>query len=98
MPVLWKLFVEISVKPEDFPSKSTLGFMNVITWADSAEEGLSKLTAYLKKSEWEVLTLEEAVPVDDNLIYSDEMAEMIERARNNPQAIILGIFHSYKTN
>jgi hypothetical protein len=42
MTKLWNIFAEITVQPDDFPSGDTAGYMNIITWADSAEAAQKK--------------------------------------------------------
>jgi hypothetical protein len=50
MPELWNVRAEIMVHPEDFASGDTLGFMNIITWADSAETAREKIEHYFNRS------------------------------------------------
>jgi hypothetical protein len=98
MSELWIIRAEITVQPEDFPSGDTVGFINVITWADSVETIRSKLSSYLETFDWHLLKIEDAHLVDSDLVYHDEIEDMIERASNNPQSILLGTFFSYKVN
>jgi len=96
---LWNIRAEITVQPEDFPSDDTNGFMNIITWADSDEAAREKIASYFERFEWHVVGVEEArvLPLDfvaDN----EEFQDMFERARGNPDAIICGTFHSFKTS
>jgi hypothetical protein len=96
---LWNVRAEISVQPQDFPSGDTVGFMNIITWADSVDSVRTKIDAYFGTFNWQIIGVEEAAPIRENFIYDDdEFAEMIERARINPDAIICGTFHSFKVN
>ena len=46
MTELWNIFAEITVQPDDFASGDTVGFMNIITWADSAETAQTKIASY----------------------------------------------------
>ena len=99
MQELWHLFLEITVQPEDFPSGDTIGFMNVITLADSAEAAQAKVEANFATFNWHIVQIENSKVIDpDFLAEDDELAEMIERARSHPDPIICGTFHSYKTN
>lgn len=98
MEKLWIIHIELCVEPGDFASGDTIGFMNVVTWASLEEEAVQKLTTYLQTFKWHVLGVEDATPVDDDWIYPEEMGDMIDRARGNDKAILLGTFHSYKTN
>lgn len=99
MEKIWKVVAEILVEPGDMPSGLTKGFMNVTTWADSAESARGKLAKYIEQFKWHVISIEDARPVADNEEYNDEqMEDMIARTRTNPNAIILGTFHGYKEN
>jgi len=96
---LWNIRAEIIVQPEDFPSGDTNGFMNIITWADSAETAREKIASYFQRFDWHVAGVEEArvIPLDF-VADDDEFQDMFERARMKPDAIICGTFHSFKTN
>jgi len=97
--VLWNVFAEITVEPTDFPSGDTAGFMNIVTWADSADTAQRKIAEYLATFNWHIVGVEEASPIKQDFVYdSDEFQEMVDRASSNPEAIICGTFHSYKVN
>ena len=97
MQRIWRLVVEVLVEAGDMPSGLTKGFMNVTTWADSAESAQEKLAEYIKRFNWHLISLEEAHPVADGDEFEDEaMDDMVARTRANPKAIILGTFHGYK--
>jgi len=99
MERIWKLVAEVLVKPGDMPSGLTKGFMNVTTWAHSAQSASDKLAKYIDRFNWRVISVEEARPVADDEEFEEEgMQDMIARARANPNAIILGTFHGYKEN
>ncbi len=99
MQQLWKIFAEITVEPQDFPSGDTVGFMNIITWADSTDSARIKIEAYFATFNWHIIGVEESAPIREDFIYDDdELTDMSERARTNPEAIILGTFYSYKVN
>lgn len=99
MERIWKLVAEVLVEPGDMPSGLTKGFMNVTTWADSAELARDKLARYIERFNWHVISIEDArLVADDEEFEDDQMQDMIERTRTNPNAIILGTFHGYKEN
>jgi hypothetical protein len=99
MERIWKLVIEVLVEPGDMPSGLTKGFMNVTTWADSAESARDKLDKYIERFKWHVISIEDARPIADDEQFEDEsMEDMIARTRTNPNAIILGTFHGYKEN
>jgi hypothetical protein len=45
-----------------------------------------------------LVSIDTANIIDERSAYSGEVTEMINSARNHQKAIILGIFHTYKTN
>jgi hypothetical protein len=96
---LWNIRAEIIVQPEDFPSGETNGFMNIVTWADSADAAQKKIESYFQGFDWHVVGVEEAkvLPLDF-ASDSDEFQDMFERALYNPDAIICGTFHGFRAN
>ena len=44
---------------------------------------------------WKLLDVERANPVPEAGEFSEEVEDMLERTRNNPNAIIYGTFYSY---
>jgi hypothetical protein len=60
--------------------------MNIITWAESAEEAQQKDRDLLRALS------------ADFVRESDEFHDRIDRAGNNPEAILCGTFHRYKAN
>ena len=62
--------------------------MNIITWADSADSARIKIEAYLATFNWHIIGVDESAPLQENFIYdNNEFADMIERAKANPDAI-----------
>jgi hypothetical protein len=98
MERIWKLVAEVFVERGDMPSDLTKGFMNVTTWATSAESAREKLAKYIERFNWRIISVEDAHPIDDSEEYDEQMEDMIARTRTNPNAIILGTFHGYKEN
>ena len=72
--------------------------MNITTWADSVEAAKEKISAYLSTFDWHLISVDRADQIDDSRDYGEPIAEMLERTRSNPDAIILGTFHTYKEN
>jgi|KBSMisStaDraftv2_1062788.scaffolds.fasta_scaffold136974_2 hypothetical protein len=93
---IWILVVEVLVEPGDLPSGSTRAFTTITTWAESAQEAQEKLSAYLDTFNWKVLEVEQVQRYSDAETYQESLIEMIEQTKGNPQAIILGEFHTYK--
>jgi|SRR5580700_1481265 hypothetical protein len=98
MQTMWMVTSEVLVEPGDLPTGSTKAFVNVTTWADSVETAREKLSRYLESFKWHLISIEDAHPIDESRDYGEEVADMIERTRDNPDAIILGRFFSYKEN
>ncbi len=98
METIWMIMCEVLVQPGDLPSGSTKAFANITTWADSPATAKEKIARYLESFNWDLISIENAHPVDENRNYEEEVADMIERTKGNPNAIILGRFFSYKEN
>jgi hypothetical protein len=96
METMWLVLTEIVAQTGDPPPK--IGFMNITTWADSEEAASSKIKQYLESFGWHLVSVEEASVIDENADYGEDVGDMIERTRNNSRAIILGTFHTYRTN
>jgi hypothetical protein len=88
---MWLVLAEIT-------AETRVGFMNVTTWADSAEVARSKIENYLNSFGWHLVSVEKADVIEEDAEYGEEVADMIDRTRNNGNAIILGTFHTYETN
>jgi hypothetical protein len=99
MPELWNIRAEITVQPEDFPGGDTNGFMNILIWAESAEAAQQKIATYFERFDWHIVGVEEAIVLSADFVAdNEEVQDRIDRARNNPEAIICSTFHSYKSN
>jgi hypothetical protein len=97
MEKMWLVLVEI-VAETDNSLGSKIGFMNITTWADSRGAACSKIEHYLKSFGWHMVSVDKANIIDEQTEYSDDVVDMIDRTRSNPNAIILGTFHTYKAN
>jgi len=93
---LWVITAEVLVKPGDLPSGDMKGFTNVVTWADSPKTAQQKVSEVLKSYGWEVLGIEAARPFDDSRSYDDDLLDIVDQARTNPNACIFGTVFSYK--
>ena len=89
--------MEIIAKADNSPG-SEIGFMNITTWADSKDAATLKIERHLNSFGWKLVDVDMADVIDEDLGYEDEVVNMIDRTRDNPNAIILGTFHTYKTN
>ena len=96
---IWMVCIELTAKTGDKNSPSEIGFMNITTWADSHETAVSKIRGYVQSVGWNLISVENSHVVNsEDGKYGDVELDQIERTRNNPNAIILGTFHTYKTN
>ena len=96
MEKIWILVVEVLVEPGDLPSGSTRAFTTVTTWAESPEKAREKLARYLMTFKWKLLDVEQTSPYSEELTYHENVAGMLEQTKDNPEAIILGEFHTYR--
>jgi hypothetical protein len=97
MESMWLIVAEVIAETEG-SSESEIGFMNITTWAVSKEDASSKIEKYLNSFGWSLVSVDKAEVIDEGSEFGDEVAEMIDRTRSNPNAILLGTFHTYKTN
>jgi len=81
---LWVITAEILVEPGDLPSGDTKGFANIVTWADSPKTAQQKVSEVLKSYKYEVLGIEASRPFDESTGYNDEILDIVDQARTNP--------------
>ena len=94
-PDIWIGTIEISWSDEKTPNVFRHAFTVVTTWATNPEEFREKCIHMLTSYGWNLLGVERANRVPDDGEFSDEVEDMLERTRSNPNAIIYGTFHSY---
>jgi hypothetical protein len=73
-------------------------YVNVITWAREAEEFKGKVKMMFETLKLFVDEVENAEPVrlrQEFESFDEEIADLISRAEENPNAILYGTFHSY---
>ena len=94
---IWMLCVEMVAQTnDDEPSK--IGFMNITTLADSKDTAEAKIRKCLELYGWHLVLVDSAHVVSEDREYGEVELDQIERTRNNLNAVILGTFHTYKTN
>ena len=92
------ILAEVDVEPGDLDLDPgyTRGFMNIVTWAGSELPVSEKIAAYLATFRWKLLSTQDLTcTVSEGVSPGSELEKLIERARGNPNAIILGTLHSY---
>jgi hypothetical protein len=94
-PVIWIGTIEISWSEEKTPNVFRPAFTVVTTWAVSSHEFREKCNRMLDSYGWKLLGVERSNPVLENGEFSEEVEDMLERTRSNPNAIIYGTFYSY---
>ena len=93
-PDIWIATIEISWSHEKTPTVFRSAFTVVTTWATSPEEFREKCVRMLESYRWKLLDVERANPVPKDGEFSEEVKDMLERTRTNPNAIIYGTFYS----
>ena len=94
---IWGGVFEIVVPPEsEYANKK--GFMNVVAWAENSDHFKTKVETYLRTFEWQVIETENLREIDLERDYTDEFNDQLERVQQDETFIILGTFHTYKTN
>lgn len=92
---IWIGTTEISWSDEASPGIFQPAFTNVTTWASSPEEFRDKCVRMLEDYGWKLLDVDRCNPLPEDGEFSEEIEDMIERTRTNPNAIIYGTFYSY---
>ena len=95
---IWMVCIELIAKTGDDGSPAKIGFMNITTWADSSETAVGRIREFIQSLGWQLVSVERAHAVNEDGKYGDRELDQIERTRHNPNAIVLGTFHTYKTN
>jgi hypothetical protein len=72
--------------------------MNITTWADSQEMAEAKIQKCLESYGWHLISIENVQVVSEDRQCGEVQSDQIERTRGNPDAVILGTFHTYRTN
>jgi len=93
--VIWIGTVEISFFDSDKPDIRKNAFTVVTTWASNPEEFAQKCERMLESYGWNLLGVEQSNPASAARDYNDEVMDLLERTRVNPNAIIYGTFHTY---
>lgn len=93
--IIWVGTIEISYLDHEESDKRKNAFTVVTTWACNPEEFAAKCKRMLESYGWTLLGVEKSNPASPAHDYSDEVADMLERTRVNPNAIIYGTFYSY---
>ena len=95
-PEIWIGTIEISWSDEkSTPNVFRPAFTVVTTWATSSQEFRENYIQILTSHGWNLLGVERANPVPNDGEFSEEVEDMLERTRSNPNAIIYGAFYSY---
>jgi hypothetical protein len=96
---IWMVCVEMSMPSTDESSAtSEIGFMNITTLADSQEMAEAKIQKCLESYGWQLISIDNGHIISDDREYGEPELDQIERTRGNPDAVILGTFHTYRTN
>ncbi len=94
MKELWIGVVEVLTEPSVWDG-DTRAFTNVVTWASNASGYIHSVTAVFEKYGWTVLGTENERPIAGLTDISEEITEIIERAKTNANACIFATFHYY---
>jgi len=104
---IWMVCVEVIVPSQTvdiIPSAehngpaAEIGFMNFTTLAESQEMAEAKIRECLEHYGWHLVSIEKAHIVSEDGQYGEVELDQIERTRGNPNAVIYGTLHTYKTN
>ncbi|MGA2672396.1 MAG: hypothetical protein ABSE99_04130 [Terracidiphilus sp.] len=94
MQELWIGVVEVLTEPS-IGEGDTRAFTNVVSWAKTASDYVDSVTLVFAEYGWTVLGIENERPVASETDFNEEIADIIERAKQNPNACIFATFHYY---
>ena len=94
MQELWIGVVEVLTEPSTGDG-NTRAFTNVVTWAATASGYLDSVTSVFAEYGWDVLGVENERPIASETGFDEEITDIIERARQNPNACIYATFNYY---
>jgi hypothetical protein len=97
---LWIGLVEVrALERSEVLGDAKGAFVNMVTWATDANQFKSNAESVLGKLGLFVVGIENPEPVSTRrrtTAFEEEIEEMVTRAQVNPDAIIYGIFHTWK--
>jgi hypothetical protein len=93
--MIWLVLCEVLFEHEDLPSGHTKGFLRVTVWGDTKVSLTDRLAQCLESYRWRLVSIEKAGPIDENVEYPEEIADMVDRTRGNAEYIIVGRVYSY---
>lgn len=96
-PIMKRLWIGVAeVLTEPSPGDgNTRAFTNVVTWADCTRDYVTAVTKVFSEYGWTVLGVENARPIDSETDFNEEIAEIIENAKTNPNACIFATCYYY---
>jgi hypothetical protein len=86
--------VEVLTEPS-IDGDNTRAFTNVVAWATEESDYRATLASVFDGYGWTVLGVENLKPIDEATDFSEEISEIVERARTFPKACIFGTFYYY---
>ncbi len=94
MQELWIGVVEVLTEAS-VGDGDTHAFTNVVTWAKSASDYVDSVTLVFNEYGWTLLGVENERPIGSEIGFNEEIADIIERAKQNPKACIYATFYFY---
>ena len=94
---IWIGLVGVRSLPDsDILRDSTGAYVNVVTWASDKAEYQKKAQELMDYLHLELVDIENPQPLKDRAKIEDpELADVVERAKGNPSAIMYGTFHTW---
>jgi hypothetical protein len=94
MKKLWKGLCDVRVPRKFLDNGNVLAFVWVITWAENEAAFAKKARALWESHDGELLAYDELEAIEPDSDHS-ELNDLIDEARDNPEAVLFGTFHSY---
>jgi hypothetical protein len=98
MSPVWIVYLKVLAFVDEAPAKGKLGFINVVVSADDAKNATLKVANELNSYGWQILTMGSVVSADPDLLYKEDLNELIDDVAANPHSVRLSTLHCYKAN
>ena len=93
MKELWAAQIHILTPPAEFGD--TKAFTNVVAWAENAEDFGAAVSSIFARRHWSILGVRQCKRAADCSAIQEELAEQIQRAKQQPGGCIFGTLHYY---
>jgi hypothetical protein len=93
MKKLWTGQVHVLTPPAK--GGDTRAFTNVVAWAEDADDFAGSVAKIFARRHWTILNVQQCMPAAECAVMTAELAEQVERAKEESDACVFGTLHYY---